>query len=202
MTSTPPLGALVVPVRPRIVGVNLKTYLGYRETLAWCRRVAAEAATVPDVRSGAIELFVLPALPLLVPVLASLRDTPVGIGAQDISVDPPGAATGEASAALVAEIGCRYALIGHAERRRRFGESDTIVARKVAIASRHGLRPIVCVGERHRVTTERAATLCIGQARRALIHQAGTADRPRAKVARYTGWKRCQPVVSGGTDRA
>ncbi len=156
------------PGRPGVVGVNLKTYLGSRETMDWCHAIIATAAALPDVLAGAVGLFVLPTTPLLAPVLAACRGTRVRVGAQDVSTDPPGPHTGEISAALLAEIGCQDVLIGHAERRRRFRESDAIVARKVAITLWHGLRPVVCVGERNRVGAAQAAALSIAQAERAL----------------------------------
>lgn len=170
-----PTASSVSPSRPRTVGVNLKAYLGYRATLDWCQAVIRAAMARPDVRSGTIGVFLLPASPLLAPVLAMCRGTPIRVGAQDVSTDPPGPHTGEVSAVLLAEMGCQDALIGHAERRRRFRESDTIIARKVAIALGHGLRPIICIGERERGGTDRAAALSVQQARRALAASAGLA---------------------------
>jgi triosephosphate isomerase len=68
-------------------------------------------------------------------------------GAQDCSAHEQGAYTGEVSAAMLAEFGCRYVLVGHSERRAYHGESDQLVADKAKAALAHGLTPVVCVGE-------------------------------------------------------
>ncbi|MCO5122581.1 MAG: triose-phosphate isomerase [Rhizobacter sp.] len=85
------------------------------------------------------------------PYLAQLNERLIGStlnwGAQDCSAHESGAYTGEVSAAMVAEFGCRYVIVGHSERRAMHGESDQIVADKAKRALAHGLTPIVCVGE-------------------------------------------------------
>jgi triosephosphate isomerase len=68
-------------------------------------------------------------------------------GAQDCSAHESGAYTGEVSSAMLAEFGCRYAIVGHSERRALHGESDQLVADKARAALAHGITPIVCVGE-------------------------------------------------------
>ena len=68
-------------------------------------------------------------------------------GAQDVSEHASGAFTGEVAAAMLAEFGCRYAIVGHSERRQLYGETDAAVAAKAAAALAAGLTPIVCVGE-------------------------------------------------------
>jgi len=68
-------------------------------------------------------------------------------GAQNLSEHAQGAFTGEVSAAMLAEFGCRYAIVGHSERRQLFRESDAVVAAKFAAALAQGLKPILCVGE-------------------------------------------------------
>jgi len=76
-----------------------------------------------------------------------LRDTPVALGAQDTCADAHGAFTGEVSAAMLKDVGCRYVLVGHSERRLIYRESDQLVARKFAAAHARGLVPVLCVGE-------------------------------------------------------
>ncbi len=66
---------------------------------------------------------------------------------QDLAADDAGAQTGEVSGSMLAELGCRYVEVGHAERRTLFGEDETIVAAKTAAALRHGLVPVLCLGE-------------------------------------------------------
>ncbi len=68
-------------------------------------------------------------------------------GAQDVSEYESGAYTGEVSAPMLAKLGCTWAIVGHSERRQRHGEDDAVVARKATAALKHGLKPIVCVGE-------------------------------------------------------
>lgn len=85
------------------------------------------------------------------PYLAQARErlagSAVAWGAQDVSEHPSGAHTGEVSAAMVAEFGSRYAIVGHSERRQAHGESDALVAAKAAAALAADLVPVVCVGE-------------------------------------------------------
>jgi triosephosphate isomerase len=133
--------------RDRLVGVGLKMYFGFQETLDWCARVGAMASEHSAVSSGIVSVFVVPTFPALMPVIAMLRDTPVAVGAQNLYWEDSGPFTGEVSGRVLAELGCAYVEVGHAERRRLFRESDDDVARKVEAALRNGLCPIVCVGE-------------------------------------------------------
>jgi triosephosphate isomerase (TIM) len=80
-------------------------------------------------------------------VAESLHGGAVHWGAQDCSSHDSGAYTGEISAAMLAEFGCCHVIVGHSERRALHGESDAVVAQKAAAALRHGLVPILCVGE-------------------------------------------------------
>ena len=74
-------------------------------------------------------------------------DKRLALGAQNLSEHAQGAFTGEVSASMLAEFGCRYVIVGHSERRQLFGESDAVVAAKYAAALAQGLKPILCVGE-------------------------------------------------------
>jgi triosephosphate isomerase len=85
--------------------------------------------------------------PYLWQAQAALSGSAIAWGAQNLSERDAGAFTGEVSAAMVAEFGCRYAIVGHSERRTLFGETDVMVAAKAAAAIRADLTPIVCVGE-------------------------------------------------------
>jgi triosephosphate isomerase len=77
----------------------------------------------------------------------SLQGSRIAWGAQDCSAHDNGAYTGEVSAPMLAEFGCRYVIVGHSERRALHGEPDQCVADKAKLALAHGLTPIVCVGE-------------------------------------------------------
>ncbi|CAM5511799.1 Triosephosphate isomerase OS=Streptomyces tendae OX=1932 GN=GUR47_05565 PE=3 SV=1 [Streptomyces tendae] len=132
---------------PVLLGVSLKMYFGHHETLNWSRRIAALAERHPAVTSGAARLFVL-RLPGPGPRHRHPRPYGVALGAQDIATEDSGTYTGEVGGPVLKEIGCRYAEVGHAERRRLYGEGDTVVAAKTAAALRNGLTPVLCVGER------------------------------------------------------
>src|SRR5579863_3937903 len=76
-----------------------------------------------------------------------LRDTPIGLGAQDVCAESHGAFTGEVAAAMLKDVGCDHVIVGHSERRVLYRESDQLVARKFAAAQSKALIPILCVGE-------------------------------------------------------
>src|SRR2546423_6483397 len=98
-------------------------------------------------REPGAECALCPPFPYLEQVSARLRGTPMALGAQNASEHAQGAYTGEVSAAMLKEFGCRYAIVGHSERRQHYGESDAQVAAKFAAAQSAGIVPILCVGE-------------------------------------------------------
>jgi len=85
--------------------------------------------------------------PYLAAIGQVLRGSSVALGAQDLCQFGDGAYTGGVSGAMLADCGCRYVIVGHSERRGVFGETDDAVARKYAQAAKHGLTPILCLGE-------------------------------------------------------
>ena len=96
---------------------------------------------------GNAELAVCPPAVYLMKVGGMLADSGVALGAQNVCDQASGAYTGEVSAAMLLEAGCRYAIVGHSERRSLYGESDQLVAARFAMAIEGGLTPILCVGE-------------------------------------------------------
>ena len=80
-------------------------------------------------------------------VKEQLSGSPIAFGAQDVSVHVAGAYTGEVSVAMLADFGCRYAIVGHSERRQYHYESNLLVAQKALSTIQGGLTPIICVGE-------------------------------------------------------
>jgi len=98
-------------------------------------------------QEDAAEIVVFPPLVHLSVVRDVLADSSVSIGAQNVSRFPNGAYTGEVSAEMLLDQGCKYVLVGHSERRAILGESDQIVAEKFRAAQNAGLIPILCVGE-------------------------------------------------------
>jgi triosephosphate isomerase len=165
------------------IGVSLKMYFGYEETLEWCRAVREIALRHPAVARGLVELFVIPAYPVLSRVKEVFDGTAIGLGAQDLYWQDAGAFTGEVSGAMLAEVGCRYVEVGHAERRAMFGDTDDVVARKVAAALRNELVPIICIGETEPGPSDQALETCIGQLRSALSCWPKPASGQRVIVA-------------------
>ena len=104
-------------------------------------------AGVVSARPFGCDVAVLVPFPYLAETAVTLASTDVRWGAQDCSSHEQGAFTGEVSAAMLAEFGCRYAIVGHSERRAMHGESDQLVADKAKAALAKGITPIVCVGE-------------------------------------------------------
>lgn len=90
---------------------------------------------------------VCPPYPYIAETVALLGDSAIAVGAQDCSHADAGAYTGEVAAAMLADIGCRWVIVGHSERRQYHRESDALVAAKVAAARRAGLTAVLCVGE-------------------------------------------------------
>ncbi len=166
------------------VGVSLKMYFGYRQTLDWCRAVAALVKRHDAIRRGEVELFVIPGFPALPAAVDIFAGTPVAVGAQDVAAADSGAYTGEVSAPMLAEVGCRYVEIGHAERRTLFGDDEATVAAKTGAALRAGLVPVLCVGESERGSVEAAAGQCLRQRASAV----GEAPSRRVVVAYEPHW--------------
>ncbi len=113
----------------------------------------AEARTLATaIRDGlkrprGVEVVVCPPFTALAAVGEVLAGSPIRLGAQNCHWEASGAYTGEVSPAMLAELGCRYVLVGHSERRRELGETDQRISLKVQAALAHGLTPVLCVGE-------------------------------------------------------
>ncbi len=146
-----------------VIGVSFKLYLSRGETREWCRRAGEIARAHPAVAGGDLELVIFPTLPAMETSMAAVDEAPVAFGAQDLFWEDRGAYTGAISGADLADIGARYAEIGHAERRAVFGETDGVIAQKVAGAVRNGLTPWLCIGEPENGEPDTAAVFCIAQ---------------------------------------
>ncbi|SDN83813.1 triose-phosphate isomerase [Geodermatophilus sp. DSM 45219] len=131
--------------RPLIAG-NWKMHLTHLEAIGLVQKLAF---SLKEPELEAAEVVVLPPFTALrsVQTLVTGDKLEVGYGAQDLSVQDSGAYTGEVSGAMLAALACRYVVVGHSERRALHGEDDAVVAGKVQAALRHGLVPILCVGE-------------------------------------------------------
>jgi len=111
--------------------------------LAEIRKLARKAKAA----SPNCDVLVCPPATLLAAAARLLKDGPLALGAQDCHAAASGAHTGDVSAEMLADAGCRYVIVGHSERRRDHGESDVAVRGKAAAAHRAGLVAVVCVGE-------------------------------------------------------
>ena len=136
--------------RPRIlVGVSTKMYLGYRDSLDWLERLRHEVDARPALAAGRVVPFVIPSFPVLPAAARLVAGSPLLLGAQNCGwADGPW--TGEVAPSMLAELGVRLVEIGHAERRRHFGEDDAMVTLKTQAADDAGLTPLLCVGETER----------------------------------------------------
>ncbi len=94
-----------------------------------------------------VDVVLCPVFTALSEVAEVLNETDIGLGAQDVYWLDEGAFTGEVSPVMLKDAGCRYVIIGHSERRQFFGETNETVNKKIKAALKHGLTPIICVGE-------------------------------------------------------
>jgi len=131
--------------KPLIAG-NWKMNLNHFEAIALVQKIAF---ALPEKYFDKVDVSVLPPFTDLrsVQTLVEGEKMRLTYGAQDLSRHDSGAYTGEISGAFLAKLGCTYVVVGHSERRTCHGEDDALVAEKAAAALRHGLTPIVCIGE-------------------------------------------------------
>ncbi len=132
-------------IRPLIAG-NWKMHGHRADGLDLAVETARRARRAPpeDARG---EIVLCPPATLLTLVVGAAADSPVRVGAQDCHWRANGAHTGDVSATMLADAGCRYVILGHSERRTDHGETDEIVRRKAEAAHAAGLVAIVCIGE-------------------------------------------------------
>ena len=166
-------------MRRRIVAGNWKLH-GSRSFAT--ALVEAIAAGMPE----GVEAIVLPPSPYL-PLLAQGAHG-VAVGAQDISAHERGAFTGEVAAAMVVDVGGRYTLVGHSERRQYHGEDDALVAAKFVAARAAGLVPILCVGETREQREAGHTEAVIATQVQAVLAAAGVAAFEGAIVAYEPVW--------------
>lgn len=132
--------------------------------------------------------------PYLFQAQSILQGSAVAWGAQNLSQHARGAYTGEVSAAMLVDFGCRYVLVGHSERRSLYGEDDATVALKFLAAQQAGLTPILCVGETLQEREGGVTGLVVGRQLDAVLDKVGAAGIGRAVIA-------YEPVWAIGTGR-
>jgi triosephosphate isomerase len=158
-------------VRQRLIAGNWKMHKTAAEAAVYVRRLAGLIR-----RSKTVEIVLAPPFTALsVAALPAARR--FVFAGQDLHWEDAGAYTGEVSAPMLKALGCRYVILGHSERRRLFGETDDAINKKVLAALRHGLRPILCIGEslaeRHGGRTARVVTRQLRECLRGVSGEAG-----------------------------
>ncbi|MGL6222459.1 MAG: triose-phosphate isomerase [Steroidobacteraceae bacterium] len=140
------------------------------------------------------EIMLCPPFPYLMETARLLKDSGVALGAQSVCAEAQGAFTGEVSAAMLKDVGCRYVLVGHSERRQLYAESDNLVARKFVAAQSQGLVPVLCVGETLEEREGDQTTAVVTRQLEAVLAVSGIQSLARAVVA-------YEPVWAIGTGR-
>ncbi len=130
--------------RRKFVCGNWKMHRTVAEAVALAKDVAAGLA---QASRGEVQVAVAPPFTALHAVAQAVKGTGVEVAAQDVHWEAQGAFTGEVSAAMLADAGCRHGIVGHSERRQLFGETDETVRKKVGALLAANVLPIVCVGE-------------------------------------------------------
>ena len=132
---------------PLIAG-NWKMNLDHLQSVAFVQKLHWALKDAKH-ESGAVEVALFPPFTDLrtVQTLLDAEKIEFALGGQDVSAHDTGAYTGEISAAFLAKLDCQYVIIGHSERRQYHGETDELIGTKVQAALKHGLVPVICVGE-------------------------------------------------------
>ncbi len=173
------------------IGTSWKMNKRRAEARDFARQLAASGLAHGD----AAQLFVIPPFTAVADVADILAGTRVIVGVQNIHWADAGPWTGEISGAMAADCGATLAEIGHSERRSHFGETDETVALKVAAGLRHGLKPLVCVGDTaDEHAAGRTAEVLIRQVR-AAVSQVSPGDAARVVIAYEPVWS----IGEGGT---
>ena len=168
-------------MRRRVVAGNWKMH----GSMATIGRLLED---LKPLRVPQIDVILFPPMAYLSTVVQRARDGAFLVGAQNVHPEQYGAYTGEVSAEMVRDLGATHVLVGHSERRRLYGETDELVARKFAAALRAGLRPILCVGEtleeREGGRAEEVATAQLN----AVVGVVGVASLTSAMIAYEPVW--------------
>lgn len=168
-------------MRP-LIGTSTKMNLTSSESTVYFRVLLPLVADIE-----ACDLFVLPPFTSLWVAREMLSGSNVNWGAQDVHPEESGAHTGDISAQMLEDLGCSYVEVGHFERRRDHGETDSLVAAKVQRVLAHAMTPILCVGEPEEGPTELASKFVVEQLRRGLALVDAT-ELQRVVVAYEPGW--------------
>lgn len=168
--------------RKKLVAGNWKMHGSLESSSALVKALSAGI-------DGGADLLVCPPYPYLRSVAEAIAGSAILLGAQDVSTyTGSGAFTGEVSGAMLADVGCRYAIVGHSERRTLLGERDAVVAEKFQAAQAAGLTPILCVGETLEERESNRTEEVVERQIKAVIDAAGIAAFANAVVAYEPVW--------------
>jgi triosephosphate isomerase len=170
-------------MRKKLVAGNWKMNGGLAQNKALLDVIVPALAGLKNVGVAVCVPF-----PYLVQVSERLAGTAVAWGAQNLSEHEKGAYTGEVSAAMLLDFSCRHVIVGHSERRALYGESDATVAAKYEAAQKHGLVPILCVGETLQEREANVTEEVVARQLDAVITRCGVASLASAVVAYEPVW--------------
>jgi triosephosphate isomerase (TIM) len=128
--------------RKVLVAANWKMYKSITEARRFVEELQAQVGPQDD-----REVVIAPPFTALSAIARTLRENGFALAAQNCHWEEQGAFTGEISVGMLREVGCRYVIVGHSERRQLFGETDDMIQKKAAAVYRHALTPILCIGE-------------------------------------------------------
>ena len=137
-------------------------YFSIERTHEYTEAFLSQLRTVSPETLSKLDIFMIPDFITIIPTAKQLQASPVPIwpGAQNCAWEDAGAFTGEISPKMLSDAGVRIVEVGHAERRRLFGEDDAMVAKKAVAVSRNGMVPLVCIGEKTRGEVHVAVDEC------------------------------------------
>jgi triosephosphate isomerase (TIM) len=175
--------------RKKFVAGNWKMHKTVPEAVALVKELGAGLGDVV----GKVQVAVAPAFTALASVAGALRGSAIELAAQNVHWEAQGAFTGEVSAPMLADVGCRHCIVGHSERRQLFGETDETVRKKIGSVLMAGMIPIVCVGETLQEREANRTLEVVGRQVRAAL--AGLAAQLSALTVAY------EPVWAIGTGK-
>jgi L-erythrulose 1-phosphate isomerase len=180
-----------VTARIPFIGTSWKMNKIRAEARQFCLGLAAS----PFANSKAVQLFVIPPFPYIAEAAGLLSETKVLTGAQNMHWEDKGAWTGEVSPLMLKDCGAQIVEIGHSERRTHFGETDETVALKTAAAVRHGLIPLVCIGDTGAEYDAGQTAAALERQTRALLRDVSREDAHKVIIAYEPVWS----IGEGGT---
>jgi triosephosphate isomerase len=170
-------------MRKALVAGNWKMNGTQASTGELCKGIAGGMAAL-----GEVEVLVCPPSILISTAATALADSGVLIGGQDLDINSGGAFTGQTSAVMLLDAGCKYVIVGHSERRQFYGDTDVLVAEKTQVALDASLIPIVCLGESQAEREGGATEEIVGAQLKAVLDKVGIAVFSSAVIAYEPVW--------------